>query len=496
MAKKKNQAEKVAPVKDTRKKVYPEYKTLTYKGSDALTAEQAKELLGYQTETEDVPFGSDYILIIDGDKVRCVHNNNNRPFDEKWARKLAQDMLHKKWKLNGQSIGLSEYGNVVTGQHRLIALVMAQDERTTNPNTWDPIWGEGEPVSIETDVTFGVSEDADVTRTIDNTKARTLSDCFYVDQSFFIKDDRQTREKLCKFLEFCVRNLWNRTMTGKERKKSFAPYLTHSEAMGFAKNHPHAEEATSLVFKMDQKQDDEGEPIRNLKQITGLTYGELAALLYLMGSSASDGDVYRNMEVQSEKEVSWEVWDKAVAFFQAIADADEDVQPIRDAFAVMKGKNADINLSKAEKFACLINAWLKYKDDEDLIVGEIVPAYADESKRSLEDTATVGGIESLEDDEDDTESEGSGETSENEDDPEAIADRAAMEREAAQEATLDKNKGRSRADLIKERHQARMAEKETPEGASSTQEGNGSDGATDTPPPVKKPSKKPLAPAK
>jgi hypothetical protein len=469
MAKQKANVGVKAPKTVMREKVYPDYKTVTFKGEDSVTPDQAKEWIGWQEEGEGQDFGADYLFIFDGKKIRTTNNNNNRPFDETWARKLMQDMLHKRWKLNAQSIALGEYGNVVSGQHRLIALIMADVERTDPKRAayWEAIWGDG-PVSIETDVTFGVEESSDVSQTVDSTKTRTLSDVVYCNPDYFKKENRQDRKLLSKVLEFGVRNLWNRTGTPKERRKSFAPYLTHSEAMAFVDNHRRLERTASEIYNLDKETNDEDEKLLHIRQGTRLSYGECAALMYLMGAAASDGDEYHNMEVKSEKGISWELWDTAVDFWGKIATGSEDMQFLRDAMSSLFHVEAESTPTKLEKWACLINAWNLFKDGEELTIGGVKPSYADESKRQLNETPTVGGIDRVEEDEeeevDEDDTEGLN--------PEEVAEAAQVEKEAALEASKDANRKKTREQLIKER-QAALAAKRAQEAT------NGEDGPTE-----------------
>jgi len=104
-------------------------------------ADRAKHLLGWEDEegyalryvaehpkvkAAKVSYGDDYLLKDGkGRKVRCHRNSKNRPFDELHCRKLAQDILQGKWEFNCETIIISRVGEVHSGQHRLIALVLA-----------------------------------------------------------------------------------------------------------------------------------------------------------------------------------------------------------------------------------------------------------------------------------------------------------------------------------------------------------------------------------
>lgn len=59
------------------------------------------------------------------------HNNKNRRLSNTRARSLADAMKKGQWKLNGETIVFGSSGNVMTGQHRLRACVIAGLPLTT-----------------------------------------------------------------------------------------------------------------------------------------------------------------------------------------------------------------------------------------------------------------------------------------------------------------------------------------------------------------------------
>src|SRR5262245_37690440 len=101
-----------------------------FQGDRGLTAEQAKQLLGWQEESEAVKFGQDYLLVDRrGLKVRATNNTKNRPFDVQNCRALSQSMLLKQWRLNGEPLIIGQTDEVLDGQHTLVALVLAEQAR-------------------------------------------------------------------------------------------------------------------------------------------------------------------------------------------------------------------------------------------------------------------------------------------------------------------------------------------------------------------------------
>jgi hypothetical protein len=72
-------------------------------------------------------------------------NPNNRSINEKTVREYTADMLHGRWKYNGEAVKFDVDGHLIDGQHRLNAIVMsntAQDMlvvRGLDPQVFDSI---------------------------------------------------------------------------------------------------------------------------------------------------------------------------------------------------------------------------------------------------------------------------------------------------------------------------------------------------------------------
>ena len=90
-----------------------------------IDTKMAKELLGWNDEFEGRP------LITDRNGVGVVFDNNssNRPFRMSNCKKVISELLRKKWRLNGETIIISDVGEVISGQHRLAAVVLAEQDR-------------------------------------------------------------------------------------------------------------------------------------------------------------------------------------------------------------------------------------------------------------------------------------------------------------------------------------------------------------------------------
>ncbi len=103
-------------------------------------------------------------------------NSKNRPISENAVAKYAQEMQQKRWRLNAQGLIFGKSGNLLNGQHRLLACV-----RSNTP--------------FETLVTWGVEDAA--FDTIDDCNTRSLADVLH------IKGEAGSR-----FLAAGVRFLW------------------------------------------------------------------------------------------------------------------------------------------------------------------------------------------------------------------------------------------------------------------------------------------------
>ena len=69
-----------------------------YDGDKEITAEKAKQLLGWKEEPEntEVPWKT-WDFKLDGKKVRFENNGHNRPLRLSLAKKWGEEMGRKKW---------------------------------------------------------------------------------------------------------------------------------------------------------------------------------------------------------------------------------------------------------------------------------------------------------------------------------------------------------------------------------------------------------------
>lgn len=371
---------------EERKTVYPDLKAALFVADGAadgakgpITEEVAKKMLKWETEAdfakrliaanpdlkpEQCLFGDDFILRDEeGAKVRCWNNVGNRPFDEPHCRALAQSILTKRWadsrsgpdmSINGETIVLTKTGRVDSGQHRLIAVILAAQIWRKDPKRW-PLWTEAP--SIESAVVVGVSENPRVTQTLDEVKPRSVSDVLYT-SGHFAKLSTKHRQECSRMLQKSIEFLWKRTNGGGfGTGKDGSAYLTNAMAVDFLERHPTIEKLVKHLF--DENAD------RGISLLR-LSPGMMAGVCWLMGSSASDPAAYRKGMPPKEKSLNWTRQAQAEAFFVQLvsdsknlgtADGQGQLTPLVRALGTLVGDEDGLGGRTSEKLAILAKAW-------------------------------------------------------------------------------------------------------------------------------------------
>lgn len=328
-------------------------------GEKAITVARAKELLGWR-EIETGAF--DFVDKL-GKKIICDNNDHNRPFDVVHASKVSQVILNsgpglaaekRRWQFNFENIIISKWGRVCSGQHRLIGLIFAAQMWASDEQKfhWEDIWTT-EPV-LETSIGFGIDDSPYITRTFDNVKTRTFADVLYTDPRF----DGMTQDlkkAATKMVDHAVRMLWARTGA---KDDPFSPFITHADASEFLERHPRVLRAVKHIAEENKGA---SKPIGKF-----FSAGYASAFLYLMGCCESDGDVYRNAEPPSEKQLKWSTWAQASDFWTELGKG-ATAEPLRRALAKVS--------KAAEKKAILIKAWGSYLANQRVVEEDITLAY-------------------------------------------------------------------------------------------------------------------------
>lgn len=320
----------------------------------------------------------------------CWNNHHNRPFDREHALKLAQDILNGAWRLNMENAIISRYGTVLSAQHRLVALVFAEQMWKSSPH-WKQLWKTAP--TIECSLAFGCEESPDVLMTLDNVKPRSESDVIYT-STIFADLNHKERQECSRMQAKAVDLLWRRTGAGKGGDFG-NKYQTHSTSLGFLDRHKRLVECVRWLFECNK-----GRQVSLLK----LSPGQCAAMMYLMAAGKTDEAGYLgDSEAPSEKTISFELWDDAKEFWRLIGTGDESMKPLTDGLKLLVDPDEGLGGRLIEKVALIAMAWRTWIDnghqltEDDLLEGEgetLRPKlqYSSDRKKLL-DPQDFGGID-------------------------------------------------------------------------------------------------------
>lgn len=352
-----------------------------------------------------------------GEKVVCWANPNNRSFDMPWCEDLIHTHLHGQWAgpytipgetVNGETVRIGRYGNMLSGQHTGTACILAdeylQESRAQARNAAYPkypFWNGQEHVFTETILITGVSEDERVLRTIDYVKPRKVEDMLYT-MELFRSNTPAERKEMTRILASAIDMLWQRTAT--------QGYKTHSEVVEFLKRHKRLLKCAEHIFVENGAKTlapDGGRRITRLRIQPGMA----AALCYLMGcgtdKTTAYSDEYRNESPPSERNLDWGFWDRAREFWAGLASEHSFVQ-VRTALnrlvesSVFSEDNQGLGGRFGEKLAILAKAWEIFRDhpessgppfnDDDLAEGGALSlSYTNLGAPKITNSGTTGG---------------------------------------------------------------------------------------------------------
>lgn len=368
---------------------YDAVESKTAKGKDGVTVEKAKLLLGWQTEEQAVAeggekFGANYTLKdFEGNKVRLLNNPTNRPFRRTLALKYMREMLMGRWKFNGETIIIDEYGFIQNGQHRLVGLVFAGQELIKNDQHWKK-YGTKHAPEMEVILVTGVKADPDTINSIDQGQGRSLGDVVFRSDIFGEGEKDKDAKRKSSILAGAARLAWIR-MGGKT--VSDAPNFPVSEANDFIANNPGLVDAVEFIYEEDGGSGAEG---KRISQFLSLNYA--AGLCYLMSTTGSDPDAY-----ESEGLIDSSMVEKAQEFWVKFASgADltkgDPILALRGALGRMEaGSGAD----RDEIVGTIVHAYNRWVDGEEATAKDIkVKKTKDENGRMiLAETPRLGGLD-------------------------------------------------------------------------------------------------------
>lgn len=383
------------------------------------TAEDAKVMLGWETESEhearlteglsperaakmDVQYKNDYDLIdYNGEKVKLNNNTRNRPLDPKWMQQLGKDMLSSYWRFNGESWIIGQTGLALSLQHRALALIWAQQMIDYEGDDEDKLevakklkaeFGD-KPLAIPAIVVRGIEESPDVTRTLDNVRPRSLADVLFADTSLFNQTAKADREKLCRYVDYAIRTIQKRT---GENLDAFAPRRSHSEPLEFLSRHPRLLKAVQYIFTEVNRKDAGGEKPSVLEEY--VAPGTAAGLMFLMGSSLSDRERWDAADTPNDRHLNFDRWEQAELFWSGLGDAKNgDFNAVRQTIAKCGNAQTGSTAPVAVRVAVIVNAWNEYVDENGVMSQKnIMPEFGemdDHGNRALVGHPSVGGID-------------------------------------------------------------------------------------------------------
>ncbi len=358
---------------DTQEILYPEYEVRLFhsdKGRmqqwtkdkkakpNPIDSTVAETLLGWTTEdVAEQSYGDDYLLIDNNNqKIRCLHNLSNRPFYGHLAEAWKLEILRKKWKLNGETIIIDKYGNVISGQHRLVGLILAIQEwyldqkKPTDKQVWSHFWTE--PPCIDALVVFGIEGDDETVNTTDTGKPRTFADVIYRSE-YFDGIPNSAKKVMSVTADWAVKLVWDRTA---QKQVSYCPKRSHSESTDFIARHERLLKAVRFIYDCNKsKLKDNG----NYKGL--ITLGYAAGLLYLMGIGKS---VYEKYEAyKSEGGLDFADWGKAEFFWKDLATNGKVTEVLREALLRLPS-NLGGSYGRDLRCGIIIKAWNLWIEEE------------------------------------------------------------------------------------------------------------------------------------
>lgn len=313
-----------------------------------ITEDKAKELLGWQEETdkEKAPFGNKHVTEISkiyGVKVRATNNTINRFLDLGKVALLKQEILRQRWQFNGEPIIIGTTGQVLNGQHALYALILAVKEYRDATLSY-PEW-ETEP-TIGKAVMYGVSEEDRVVDTMDTCKARSLTEV--IGRANYFRDmkegERKTASKMC---DWAIRAMWKRTGV---HITSLGIKQTHAECIAYLESHSQLLKAVKHIFNENDAN----------KLAHFLPLGMASAMMYLMGCSNTDPDTYYKADEPTDKLLDWSNWDKASEFWVELVAGSAKLKPVRDVLTELIKQSPEGKVPNTYRWAVLTKAWNLY----------------------------------------------------------------------------------------------------------------------------------------
>ena len=359
----------------TRQILYPRFQVRAAFGTKAVTVSQAKDLIGWQVLPERDDTCCPETSNLFGFPVRLTNDDRNRPVDPTWVKTLCQEHLNKQWRVNGETVIVGYTGRIISGQHRLLSLILAGktwDEDQTG--YWRKKW-KTEP-TMDTVIVLGIAEVVDTFRMLNCGKPMGFADVLYRSDTL-ITYKPTVRRELSRLIDYATAILWERTGASLDAHCS---RRTHGEAMGFLTRHPKVVDAASHL--MDENQGGK------VAEVIGP--GPAAGLLYLMASSTSDVSAYIESGC-NESSLDFSRWDVACSFWSELATGSGPSSVVRKAIdsLFVRDDNGMMRApSPRDRANVVVKAWGWYADGE-----HVKHSKMPDGRVVVTGRLTVGGID-------------------------------------------------------------------------------------------------------
>lgn len=349
----------VYPTKEWRDKGYKYQSEMCY-GENAITVEQSQAMLGWTPVKASEGY---HFRDREGNYIFCRNNRTNRPIDWGVVDMLVQAHLLREWNFNGEPILIGTHESVLNGQKSMISHVFAEQERKKDAKGarkyvqyWDG------PITMEKAVTFGISELDRVVNTIDTAQPRSLPDVLY--RSRYLQSlAPKARLLAAKIAGFCIKTIWSRTGVGSA---AFELMPTHDAMLAFLERHPRILDAVRWIAAENEAKikftNSDGQERSRGKVDIIIEPSRAAAVLYLMGMSATASTVYRYAKpLPSESVADDSNWDAAEDFWTGLlTDGSGEFEPVRFALGDLVNKNSTARATADEKITVLWKAWNQF----------------------------------------------------------------------------------------------------------------------------------------
>ena len=366
-----------------------------YQGENAMSIDDAKELIGWTIVEK-----GGVLRDPDGEWIRLDNNATNRPWRPGISKRYMLEMLRGKWAMNGEPIIFDWDEKCQSGQHRLIAFILAVLAWRKDKKRWMKYWKK-EP-TLEILVVRGISPAPEVVNTIDQGQKRTLGDIIYRSELFgpdglslgegkdntirLVEQGEKQKAFLSRILAGAARLAWLRAT---DRNVTDAPHFPPSEAMDFIDAHPGLLYAVAFISLLETGEEKSGHRISRF-----ISLGYASALFYIMATSGTDPDDFAE---KGEAALDYSMVDQAKEFWEKLASG-LDLKA-GDPVYVLRERLPDINAGSAigrdEVVATVIKAFNLFAEGKKIKPQQLVirKQQDDHGIEKLADMPRLGGLD-------------------------------------------------------------------------------------------------------